>query len=438
MGLPLVAIPTHLLGRALAPLLSSREASLFEVPLNEESAAEGIPFVRRTWYPVDPDHARGAFVAFATSWASALLGALGVLAIYLVNRQLGVGSKAALTVATLVGIASPWWHYSKQFFSEGLGGVGISLFLLFALRAKHHPERQSEWWWGGAALGMAIAAKPVHAVFIFPALILVAAYVRNWPPRIAARALAAAGLSLLAVVACVAAYNHARFGSPLETGYGAVARWSTPWWKGTLGLLVSPGRGLFVYFPLALASLALFGRFAARFRAESIFVALCGVCLVGIYAKWQWWDGGWCWGPRFLLPAVPLLGIPWASLIEAKGLDWRHHCFAALVLLSAMVAFLGVWVNYVDFYTWLRAYAVEHVAQFSPDGMIDHPELAHWSWLGAPVIRYWDAPVGGDLLLLRAFSKPGLVLVLDAVLLLGLLAAIQRIRAAIRQNPGRP
>jgi hypothetical protein len=60
------------------------------------------------------------------------------------------------------------------------------------------------------------------------------------------------------------------------------------------------------------------------------------------------WAGGWSWGPRFLLAALPFLVIPSALVFESK----RGTLVAAvLALLGIGIQILGVTVN-VSYVTW--------------------------------------------------------------------------------------
>src|SRR5207344_2913145 len=110
------------------------------------------------------------------------------------------------------------------------------------------------------------------------------------------RWLALAALAL--ALAFHAANNFARFGTPLETGYGAQASgaaYSTPLWVGLYGLLLSTGKGLAWFapavwlFPAGLARLRhapggeKSGRAIAARRA-ALAIALTGTAALLLYA----------------------------------------------------------------------------------------------------------------------------------------------------------
>ena len=92
------------------------------------------------------------------------------------------------------------------------------------------------------------------------------------------------------------------------------------WLDGTLGLLAGPSHGLLWFAPVLLLSLAAFGRGdrgalpapAPTIAAGTFLLYFC------ITAAWIDWGGGSGYGPRLLVPALPLLAVP-------LGLAWLRH-----------------------------------------------------------------------------------------------------------------
>jgi hypothetical protein len=117
---------------------------------------------------------------------------------------------------------------------------------------------------------------------------------------------------------------------------------------GMYGYLFSPGRSVFLYSPPAL--LGLFGarRFYQLHRAEALLFAAIACTYVVGYAGQDLWHGGWGWGPRYMLPVVPLLVISSAYVMESR----RGIMVAvALGVAGFAVQVLGT-VENVSFVTW--------------------------------------------------------------------------------------
>src|SRR5439155_2714025 len=120
---------------------------------------------------------------------------------------------------------------------------------------------------------------------------------------------------------------------------------SLPIWEGALGLLVSPGRSLFLYAPPVLLGLALWPRFARHFAAEALLIAAIGAGHPLVYGRWYSWWAGLSWGPRFLLPALPFLLLPLALLPARRA--WRLVA-GALVVAGLLVNAVALLVSFTE------------------------------------------------------------------------------------------
>jgi hypothetical protein len=105
------------------------------------------------------------------------------------------------------------------------------------------------------------------------------------------------------------------------------------------GLLVSPGRGLLWYAPVALV--AFFGVWRSRDRLErTIAVALAAqIALACVFFKWF---GGYAYGPRLLAEGVWLSIWLAAVRFEAASRLWRRF-LAVAIAVTVVVGVLGLW-----------------------------------------------------------------------------------------------
>ncbi len=153
-------------------------------------------------------------------------------------------------------------------------------------------------------------------------------------------------LPLIISVVLIMAEAWWRRGSPFDSGYNNQV-FSNPFLFGLLSILFSFGKGLIFFAPgLLLPIKGSLDKIQKRvvdkeqnlYAAYSLWVSFL-VGLILIYSSWWAWDGGWFWGPRFLLFA----SIP-ASFALAVRL---HHTETALPfnLLTVIVFCLSVWVG---------------------------------------------------------------------------------------------
>ncbi len=184
-------------------------------------------------------------------------------------------------------------------------------------------------------------------------------------------------------------FNWMRYGNISETGYTQELLFQAPW-IGSFGLLLSPGRGLFIYAPFTL--LLFLGILPAKRRLSAPYFWLVSLlCLFYwlFYGSWFAWGGTWGWGPRFLLPIIPLL-----MLFVAEPIEWTFSRTIsptfALRATSIRLAWLGLaLLAGVSIIINLLGLAVDFNEHFLRLGRNDNfvfnwetfPPLAHWQIL---------------------------------------------------------
>ena len=445
VGLSIAAAPAYAIGRLLLPLARDAERNLFEIGF--ERAYRGDPKAARwklhlsepgnyrfLWYDgTSRENFDEVFLGFCTSLTNALIAAAIVAGVYLICRQLDYSARTAILVAVLAGVATPLWHYSKTFFSEPLAALGMTYCFYFLIRGAR-PDA-SRWYWtlAGAMFGVAVVTKLFHVVLFAAVASLLVGYWPRLPRREAVLRTAGCVGSIIVALVLVGWYNFVRFGNPLEAGYGDEARvWTSPALQGLAGLLISPGRGLVIYCPLVIVSAMGAKRFADRFRLELLFILLCVFWLAAAYSKWHMWHGGWCWGPRFLVPILPLLVIPVAAVIQSPPRRPAEQLVLGLLLgFSFVVALSGVLVNYNDYHNWAYSMANSRGAF----GWANYYQLICWHPRHAPVLAYWRFPKD-YFLVSHAIRQPGLILAMFGTFLAGTVAAtIALLRAWRRLEP---
>jgi hypothetical protein len=297
----------------------------------------------------------GAFVMGVNATVVAVIAAT-VFGLGLATRATALQSLAAAALTVFGTLLLP---YVATGFSEPAVGLAIALGLIGV--QTNRPVV------AGAAAGFALLMRVDSAFLVVPVL-GVATWVsggRSW------HAALRFCLALMPAVIVTAAYDTLRFGAPWRTGY-FFATFNHPLVAGLYGLLLSPAAGLFIYVPLL--PIALVGLFLTMRRlpllAATALVLLAVRILV--YAVWFGWSAYWVWGPRYLVPAMPVLAV---GLVEVcrrwSGLHVGVKAALAIVLVvSGLVQVVGAAVGYehaVMFSALLRA----HPPVLGPGFVID-------------------------------------------------------------------
>lgn len=293
---------------------------------------------------------------------TALTGTL----VFVYVRRLGYRPATACGTALVFGLGTIAWPYAKYFFSEPLTGICLLAAAYFTLQPGLPQGERSSWLrfvLAGFCLGLAIATRFANAALVPIYAILLAAHLLRTPgvtrwsgigskPSLLVtatwRGLLAFAVPLAMWGAVLAGYNYVRFGDPLTTGYLAEESFSAPWITGILGLIVSPGKGLLVFCPVLVAVLPSLPSFVRRHRLHATLIALVAVWYVLLYGKWFMWHGGFAWGPRFLVPIIPLLCVVLAPLLERLEGGIRA-AFWALFAVSAAIQVVGLSVHFIHY-----------------------------------------------------------------------------------------
>ena len=229
---------------------------------------------------------------FLVASGSPLLMALLAGALYLLCRRLGGSRRRSILVAIGAVGGTFLLEYGKDYFSEPLAALGMTVALERILARRPG--------WSGIFLGVAILARPQELLPAAGWIALVAVHRgRNETFRVAG--------GLLPAVLLTGAYDAYRFGSALATGYNGESFDTSP--AGWVGLLLDPSKSLFLFAPiLILVPRAMFGVWRAKPLAAHLLLLNAAMTFV-LAAAWHSWEGGWSWGPRLLIPGfVPLIG----------------------------------------------------------------------------------------------------------------------------------
>lgn len=272
------------------------------------------------------------------------LAATGWLLFHFV-MALGYPVRLALVTALAFGLASMAWPYVNTWYPQPATGFFL-LLAAFAFNRWQH-SRASRWlWWLGTALGAALLLRATAVIAVPGVVVVLWLESRSWPERrqIGWRV----GLPLALAVGVTLGYNWLRFGHPLNSGYYEVA-WTTPLALGLYGLLFSPGKGVFLYTPLLLLAVGALPLFFQKHRRLAWLVTLWWLAFLAFYAPYNFWTGGVNWGPRFLLPLLPVSLLPLAVLLHQPKIRLAWPLFVTLFALGVLIQLPAVLVDHVRY-----------------------------------------------------------------------------------------
>jgi hypothetical protein len=317
---------------------------------------------------------------------NAFVTALTGVLVYLYVNRLGYSASTSLILSLVFGLATLAWPYAKYFFSDPLASLGLFASAYFLL-CYRDSRRTSDTFWAGTGLGLAIATRFANLITLPLFGLLLLAYIGTRDKGQGTRdkplsPIFAFALPLALTALLLGGYNYARYGDVLQTGYLPQEKFSTPWLEGISGLLISPGRGLFLYVPVLLVSLLAIPTFVKRHRLEAALALLVSTSYVLLYGRWFFWHAGYAWGPRFLVPIVPFAIIFMAPLVEKlSGRGWL--AFAALCLISVAIQILGLSVDFTLFQEGLL-FRFRDLRMFDPRTYFEFrfsPLLGQWALL---------------------------------------------------------
>ncbi len=243
----------------------------------------------------------------------------------------------ALLLGAVFAFCTPAWSLaSRALWMHGPSMTLLALALLLLVRGWRSPHLVTA---AGAVLALAFFVRPTNAVAAAVLTLYVFfCYRRQLPGYLIAAAVMSAGF---------AAYHYAVYGRILAPVLSArregVADFALHdhFLQAVAANLLSPGRGLFVYFPAAaLAVWALSGRFR-REPAYGLRVFVAAICVTHLLlvSSFEDWTAGHAYGPRYMSDLVPylvFLSIPVAKLAWERARERRFRLpVAAAVLIAA-------------------------------------------------------------------------------------------------------
>lgn len=276
----------------------------------------------------------GSFLGLFAHFLTSLLF-LGLL------LKIGLDERWSLLITAVLAFGTVTLPEATDGFEHPFEALAIVAAFFFATPGERD-ARETRPGLAGLALGLGILFR-YSAGLALPGLLLLA---RNWRARsqILLGVAGPTGLTLL--------YNHYRFGSFFETGYTAAWHLAhgdaigefgfqpTNIPSHLTGLLASPGKGLIWFSPVLLLAVLCWHRFREHRSHLADGIALTtGLYLLFYAANFAWHGSVWSWGPRYIVPIVPLIVVAIAFLPRRR--TWLR-ALAALTVISLTIQAAGL------------------------------------------------------------------------------------------------
>ncbi|PZS01011.1 MAG: hypothetical protein DLM69_05615 [Candidatus Chloroheliales bacterium] len=325
-----------------------------------------------------------------------ILSAIGVALLFLCARRLFSSERLAAALSLIYFFATFALVYAVQDWTEPLLAT-LLLFAFYSMLRVFAPLAPDRLKWlliAGFALGYMLFTKEefviVVAIFGLWWLLRRGSELRRaaiaWHRLIAA--LFFEGLRLAAPVAAFYAldlsYNYLRNGTLFASSYinSKIIAFDHPLLAGLYGLLFSSGKGLVVFAPPVLLCLWAAAKFWCTRHWEAGLIGVLFSALLIFYSVYFFWDGGSSWGPRFLLPFLPLLMLVSGAALQSWP-HWRpsqRWLYAGLVVAGAVISVPGLLTPFWG--DWIYGYQNQ--------GLILWGELSNFSPFYSPIAHAWE------------------------------------------------
>ena len=245
--------------------------------------------------------------AFIISFINYIIHALSALLVYMITKSIGASDRRAMFVALVFLLTSYSFSFAQSTYEHHFEMFFIltSYFLVLEKKVKQR------YIFAGLLLSIGLFFRTT-TVLVIPGILILIETNKN---RL---------FFLLGVIPgsiFILIYNYYRFHNPLESGYSLAwllahgnnySFWSirrAP--NNIVGLIFSYGKGLLIFSPTIIFSLLFARTFWETHKRIAISMLVTVVIYILLFSLNFAWHGSiWSFGPRYILPIVPLLYIP--------------------------------------------------------------------------------------------------------------------------------
>jgi hypothetical protein len=261
---------------------------------------------------IDPE-AIDIITRFAPMLANVFITAITCAILFSFAKLLFQKRYIALIITILYGFATLAWPYSRYDFSEPLTGLCLLLSLYTIVL---YQQSKKIFWLSISSISICFAmfTRVFEATAIFVWILYLIWYFKKDRVPINLKILVSILTPIAITIIFFFWYNYYRFGNMVVTGYEqeifSPRQFISALFTGIYGLLFSPGKGIFWYSAPVILAIFAFPIFWKQTRSLSLLCLTIIILHFLIYSIWHAWEGGWCWGPRNLVPIIPIFILP--------------------------------------------------------------------------------------------------------------------------------
>ena len=265
-----------------------------------------------------------------------------VALVSLILRRMGYSRAAQATLALIYGFSTLAFTYARYDYNKCLAAFLLALAFDFLLGLLHQPTHRNLLGCG-FALGALAALRLELGPLALPFAFALARAEGGW--RRSGKKLVLLFLPILAALAFIFFYNRLYWAGQVSGGYEGSFTWNPT--TALSGFLFSPGKSVLLFNLPLLLMLFCLRPFAAKVSKVWLPWLAAMLYILLVYSFWGNWWGGWGFGPRHLVPLLPLAVLPLAEAFDHGTTPQRRTLFA-LAGMGCIVQLLGAAIDFSD------------------------------------------------------------------------------------------
>ena len=287
---------------------------------------------------IDPDF------TFMELFYGPIFSSLSVITFFSICQKTPYRKSTSIILSLLFALTTSVWAYSQTSFNL----VSVSFFVLLGIFFffKFLKENSSKnLIFSGLTLGFAFMVRHDAIIAIGVTLAFVIFYVIKKNHKL--RTISHFVISAAILILIYRLIDYFRFETYAIAGGSWVPTNNFPFQIGLVGLLFSPGVGIFVFYPVLILSIIGFFDFYKKNNIETYFLIGLIIAYLTFYATIPNWHGMNAWADRYMLTIIPLFLIPLGATLEN-----RNNKIWVVVLVLAGIGFLSNIVYVIQDENW--------------------------------------------------------------------------------------